>query len=392
MNNKVILVDVLLPRIRKADFSSRMEELENLVNTYGGFVIVKTHQKRHTPNYRTFIGSGKAEEIFKEALDLDVDYIIINNVMKPSQIWNLQEMFEDYKAEYIKKHELGEIGYETKVSRDRKIEIWDRIDLILNIFEKHASTSEANLEIELAKLNHMGPRIYGMGNMLSKQGGGVGTRGGGKSNIEMMRSHFKKQEQKIIEQLEQCKKNKAIQRDNRLRKGLKTVAIVGYTNAGKSHTLNALTGKDVLIADKLFATLDTRVGNLYLPKSNNICLVSDTIGFIQDLPPELINSFKSTLDETINSDLILHVIDINDDRYEKKVRVVMEILKDLKIKQEVIFVFNKIDTVKTKTRLNLLKKEIKEKYLGYNPVFISAKDKVGIEDLVDLVESKINNT
>jgi len=387
--NKVILVDILMPRIRKADFDSRLFELNSLVSTYGNFDVVSVHQKRHTTNYRTYIGTGKAEALFKEALESDVDFIIINNAMKPAQIWNLQESFEDYKATYIEKHEAGEEGYEAKINRNKKIDIWDRVDLILKIFEKHASTQEANLEIELASLNHMGPRIYGMGNMLSKQGGGVGTRGGGRSNTEMMRLHLKKQEQKILEQLEQCKKNKAIQRDNRSRRGLKTVAIVGYTNAGKSHTLLALTGKEVYIADKLFATLDTRVGNLYLPNLNKICLVSDTIGFIQDLPPDLINSFKSTLEETIYSDLILHVIDISDEKYDKKIRVVMEILKGLKIKQEVVFVFNKIDNIKTKTKLNILKKEILEKYSEFNPMFISAKEKQGIEELVGFIENKI---
>lgn len=389
--NKVILVDILSPKIRKIDFASRLEELESLINTYGDFDVISTYQNRHNTNQRTFIGSGKAEELFKEALEKDVDTIIINNVMKPGQIWNLQEMFESYKANYIERYEAKEEGFECKISRNKRIEIWDRIDLILEIFQKHASTSEANLEIELAKLYHMGPRIYGMGNMLSKQGGGVGTRGGGKSNVEMMRFHYRKQEQKILDQLEQCKKNKAIQRNNRSRRGLKTVAIVGYTNAGKSHTLNALTGKEVLIANKLFATLDTRVGNLYLPKSNKICLVSDTIGFIQDLPPELINSFKSTLDETIYSDLILHVIDISDERYEKKIKVVMDILKDLKVKQEVIFVFNKIDKVKDKNKLNEFKENILEKYSDFHPIFISAREKEGTEELVKIIEEKISN-
>lgn len=389
MSNRVILVDIILPRVRKSDFAMRMEEFNSLINTYSGFDVVSVHQGRHTTNYHTYIGSGKSESLFKEALEKDVDFIVINNSMKPSQIWNLQERFEEYKHEYIKKHESKEDGYDFKVSINKSIEIWDRIDLILKIFEKHASTQEANLEIDLAKLNHMGPRIYGMGNMLSKQGGGVGTRGGGRSNTEMMRLHFKKQEQKIVQQLEQCKKNKELRRNDRIKKGLKTVAIVGYTNAGKSHTLKALTGKDVYVADKLFATLDTRVGNLFLPNLNKICLVSDTIGFIQDLPPDLINSFKSTLEETIYSDLVLHVIDISDEKYDKKIRVVMDILKDLKIKQEIVFIFNKIDNIKSKTKLNSLKKLIKEKYFEFNPVFISAKEKIGIKDLVEFIEKRI---
>lgn len=388
MNNRVILIDIISPRVKKQEAELRIEELKSLIYTYGNFEIVSTYQKKFSPKYEYYIGSGKAEEVLKEALDKDVDFIIINNELKPHQIWNLQELFEKIKAEYIEQHKLENIEYLSNIKTDRKIEIWDRIDLILKIFNKHATTKEAKLEIELASLRHMGARIYGMGKMLSKQGGGVGTRGGGESNISMMRTHLKQQEQKIREQIEQCQKTKSLQRQDREKKGLKTVAIVGYTNAGKSHTLNSLTNKDVYVADKLFATLETRIGNLYLPNLNKICLVSDTIGFIEDLPPELINSFKSTLDETINADLILHVIDVNDKMINKKMKVVTDILKDLNVKAKIINIFNKIDLL-NKKELKDKQEKIFEKINKDVCLFISAKDKIGLEKVIEIIEKEI---
>lgn len=388
MENRAILIDIISPRVKKQEAILRIEELKSLMFTYGNFDIVSVYQKKFSPKYDYYIGSGKAEEVLKEALDKDINVIVINNELKPHQIWNLQELFEKIKAEYIEQYKIGNKEYANDIKTDRKIEIWDRIDLILKIFDKHATTKEAKLEIELASIRHMGARIYGMGNMLSKQGGGVGTRGGGESNISMMRTHLKQQEQRIREQIEQCQKTKALQRKDRERKGLKTVAIVGYTNAGKSHTLNSLTNKDVYVADKLFATLETRIGNLYLPKLNKICLVSDTIGFIEDLPPELINSFKSTLDETINADLILHVIDVNDEMINKKIKVVEDILEDLKVKAKIIKVFNKIDLLNKKD-LKDIKDKIFDKFDKKDCLFISAKDKVGIQDIVDRIEKEI---
>ena len=204
----------------------------------------------------------------------------------------------------------------------------------------------------------------------------------------MMRTHLKTQEQRLRDELEKCQKTKLLQRKDRERRGLKTVAIVGYTNSGKSHTLNALTNKDVYVADKLFATLETRIGNLFLPKLNKICLISDTIGFIEDLPPELINSFKSTLDETINADLILHVVDISDKMINKKIKVVEEILTDLKIHSKIIYVFNKIDLL-SKKELKEIKEKIFEKRDKKDCLFISAKDMIGLEDIVERIQEEI---
>lgn len=388
MQNKVILIDIIPARMKKQESELRTKELESLIYTYGNLDVVSKTQKKFNPKYEYYIGTGKAAEVLKEALDKSVDFIIINNELKPHQLWNLQELFEKIKAEYIEQHKLNNPEYLADIKTDRKIEIWDRIDLILKIFYKHATTSEAKLEIELASLRHMGARIYGMGNMLSKQGGGVGTRGGGESNISMMRTHLKTQEQRLRDELEKCQKTKLLQRKDRERRGLKTVAIVGYTNSGKSHTLNALTNKDVYVADKLFATLETRIGNLFLPKLNKICLVSDTIGFIEDLPPELINSFKSTLDETINADLILHVVDISDKMINKKIKVVEEILTDLKIHSKIIYVFNKIDLL-SKKELKEIKEKIFEKRDEKDCLFISAKEMIGLDNIVERIQEEI---
>lgn len=405
---RAILVDLIDLEVPKESERKRLEELENLVNTYGGIVVVKTIQKRGLPDYRTFIGSGKITEIEAQAEEHEANLIILNNLLKPMQLFNLGEIF-----------------------RKKSAEVWDRIDLILKIFEKHAKSTEAKLQIELAQLKHMGPRIVGLGTQLSQQKGGTSMRSGqGETNIELMKRHLARQEQKIREKLKHYEIIRAGHRKRRQRQGLKTVALVGYTNAGKSSLLNAMTGKDVYIADELFATLDTRVGDLYLPNKHQKILLSDTIGFIQDLPPELIDAFKSTLAETIEADLLLHVIDSGDPEIEMKMKVVEQILEQLGVgDRSKVYVFNKIDLIKNKSpkpatkekeepiqptgilpagektakilgwhttdekAANRFKKEmplepehLRKKYHKYHPVFASAVTKKGIPDLITTIE------
>ncbi len=365
MKSRVIIIDVIEPRSSKIEATQSMGELENLVNTYGGMVIIKKVQKKQVPDYKTFIGSGKLEEIKSEAELEKVDLIIFNNNLKPQQLFNLERIFEK-----------------------KNIKVWDRVDLILKIFEKHAETLEARLQIELAALRHMGPRIFKMGLELSRQGGGIGTRGIGETNTEIMKRHLASQEKRIRDKLQKIQTQHETQRNSRKRKNLKTVAIVGYTNAGKSQILKTLTQKLVKVKDELFATLDTRIGQLYLPTTQSICLLSDTIGFIQNLPPDLIDSFRSTLDEAIHADIILHAIDYADPMKEKKIKTVLEILKDLKIEKTTsIFVCNKIDLIK-----NIKTKSFIKKYKKYDPVFISALNKDNILSLVHKIESKFENS
>lgn len=368
---KAILIDCIPPQISKREAQYRIEEAENLIKTFGGVALVKIIQKKLRPNYNTYIGKGKIDEIIEENKDLKANIIIVNNELKPRQTYNLSELV-----------------------RKQKLKVWDRVDLILKIFEKHASTNEAKLEIQLASIKHMGPRIFGMGMELSQQAGGIGTRGKGETNIEFMRRHLSKMEDRLKSDLQKCKKVRKLHRKGRKRKNLKTIGIIGYTNAGKTSILNALTHKGALAADKLFATLDTRVGKLYLEGQNQLegreALVSDTIGFIQDLPTQLIKSFQSTLEETIEADILLHVIDINDPRMEEKIKIVNRILAQIDaLFKPTIYVFNKVDQGSAKILQQKNLNKLKSEYTDFTPTFVSAKTGVGIEQLKNNIYERL---
>lgn len=357
---KAILIDLIHPKMLKRHAMERMIELEELVNTYGGIVIVKAWQKRFAPHPRTYIGTGKVELVGKEAKELGAKLLIINAQLKPRQVYDLGEML-----------------------RPSGVQVWDRIDLILKIFAKHAKTTEAKLEIELASVRHMGPRIFGMGMELSRQGGGIGTVGVGETNTERMKRHLREKERKLKEKLEGYQNGRDLARKHRSRHGLKTVSIVGYTNAGKTTLLNALTGRKEYAADELFATLDTRVGQLYLPSSQSMVLVSDTIGFIKDLPLELLNAFSSTLSEAIDADLLIHVVDGSDLNWHKHVKVVEEILERLGVVSTPrIIVFNKCDQTPPEARAR-----IDRTCEEHPPLWISAVKGQGLDGLIGKIEN-----
>ncbi len=370
---RAILIDVIPPDMTKATAERRLTELDALTKTYGGIVVVKLLQKRAVPNYRTYIGPGKIEELIQLAKEETCELVIVNNLLKPKQMF-----------------ELGE------VLRKHKLRAWDRVDLILKIFDKHAKTAEAKLQIKLAAIRHMGPRIFGMGLELMQQSGGIGGRGGqGETNTEIMKRHLAAQEDQIKKELAKVAVSRAGHRARRDRLGLKTVSIVGYTNAGKSSLLNALTRKGAYVANQLFATLDTRIGKLWIeraptaegkPQGQEV-LLSDTIGFIQDLPPQLIQAFRSTLDETIDAELILHVIDVSDPHREAKIQEVETILDELGVHETPkLYVFNKIDQLKRLPTAVLLKK-----YKPYSPVFVSAHTKQGLETLIQKIQIQLDD-
>ncbi|MFA4845932.1 MAG: GTPase HflX [Patescibacteria group bacterium] len=359
---KAILVDLIHPRMLHRMAIERMAELEELVNTYGGIVVVKAWQKRFAPHPKTYIGSGKVLMIGEQAKELGARLLIVNAELSPRQVYDLSEILLAYK-----------------------VEVWDRIDLILKIFAKHARTAEARLEIELASVRHMGPRIFGMGMQLSRQAGGIGTVGVGETNTERMKRHLREKERAIKEKLEKYENSRQLQRDHRRRKGLKTISIVGYTNAGKTTLLNALTGRKEYTADELFATLDTRVGQLYLKSTYSTALLTDTIGFIKDLPPELLNAFSSTLSEAMGADLLIHVVDGSDPNWPKHVKVVDEILERLGVASTPrLVVFNKQDQASSEIQACIARA-----YEDYPPLWISATKKENLQALIDRIENSL---
>ena len=341
-----------------------MEELQSLVKTYGGEVFAAVIQKADYPHKATFIGSGKAEEVADKIAEEKIDIVVINDVLKPGQLYTLEKIF---------------------FRSNPKIKVWDRLDLILQIFSQHAHTKEAKLQIDLASLRHMGPRTYGMGYILSRQGGGIGTVGVGETNTELMKRHWKNEMRQISSQLTKLSEEKIKQIEKRKSIGFQTAAIVGYTNAGKTMLFNRLTSKTNLVADTLFATLDSSVGKLYIPKLKKDIIVSDTIGFIKNLPPTLIEAFKSTLLESVSADLLLVVIDLSDPEFTDKIQAVEKILLELcGEKKNRLYVFNKIDKATSFERTDLRKR-----YADFNPLFISAKIGSGVDELLKAIGDKI---
>lgn len=366
---KTIIIDIAPPWLSPEELTHRMDELESLVATYGWITIIKRVQKRITPDYRTFIGTGKLDELIATGDELGAELLIIGNIMKPAQVYNVNE--------YIRKTQS-------------KIQAWDRVDLILKIFALHAVSPESKLQIELAAVKHMWPRIYGMGMELSRQGGGSkNAKGQWETNTEIMKRHLREKELEIHKKLETYERTRALHRNHRRRKNLTTVGIVWYTNAGKSSFFNTLTRKWVLAEDKLFATLWTSVWKVWFPKSWEEShgewreiLFNDTIGFIRDLPPSLIAAFRSTLEDSIESDILIHLIDASDPWMDEKIRIVDETLSQIWAHQQRIYVWNKIDLISIDEKIAL-----SEKYMHLSPLFISAYTGDWIDKLSSYIDS-----
>ena len=377
---RVFLVDLVDKNTNKEELHDRMRELENLVETYGWIVVLQKYQKKDIPDPKTYVWKGKLDEIIHDMLLLKANLLIVGNALKPSQIWQINEKLRVVSEE----HKL-----------DPKMEARDRIDLILKIFEKHATSGESRLQIQLAAIKHMWPRIYRMWMDLSKQWWAASwwwawaTRWLWETNTERMKRHLKEQTLKIEKKLVEYAKMRKLHRDARIKKWMPTVGIVGYTNAGKSSLLNGLTKKWVLAENKLFATLWTNVGNLYVITDPvtwrwKEILLNDTIWFIRDLPPKLIKSFSSTLEDSIESDLLLHVIDSSDPFVGERISVVHDVLSDIWANQKRLLVFNKIDLI-DEEKLN----ELKKLFPDEDKVFISVKWNIWLDELKNLIAKNV---
>lgn len=357
MNQKVyrtIVLDIIDKSLSRTIAEERLEELQCLINTAGGILVKKIIQKRGRPSAKTFLGTGKIQEVAEFAKTHQVDLVIINGILKPNQYQHLSKLFP-------------------------KIRVWDRTDLILNIFDQHASSRLAQLQIKLARMKHEIPKIYARDatTLFERAGAGIGTRGMGEKGIEAEKQHIRRQIKQLEQKIATLQKTQLNQHRHRERSGMPTVALIGYTNAGKSSLMKTLTGKKgVQGCDRLFATLDTKLGKTWLPESGREVLVADTIGFLSDLPPNLISSFTTTLHEAMEADLLLHVVDASDPKFPEKIKVVEQILKDIgcgKIPQ--LFVFNKID------KLEAVDERFMELYHKMMPLSVSAHTGYGIDRL-----------
>ena len=331
-----------------------LEELEALLETAGGFCTGKVLQNRHTPDAHSFIGEGKALEV-KMLVEATLSTMVVfDNELSPGNIRALEEI----------------IG----------VTVLDRSALILDIFAQRAKTKEGRLQVELAQYKYLLPRLSGMGASLSRQGGGIGTRGPGETKLESDRRHIRERINRLETELEQVRKVRSVQRERRKKNSVPVVAIVGYTNAGKSTLLNQLTGAGIPANNRLFDTLDTTSRQLTVSDNLDVIL-SDTVGFIAKLPHHLVNAFHATLEELEYADLLLHVIDASDPNRDEHIEVVDKLITKLsKPGTPVLQVYNKADLV-----------SLEDIPAGQDVVAISAKRGMGMENLLKSIESALGH-
>ena len=332
-----------------------LEELEALLETAGGFCTAKVLQNRHTPDSHSFIGEGKAQEVRMLIEATESTMALFDNELSPGHIRALEEI-------------LG-------------VTVLDRSALILDIFAQRAKTKEGRLQVELAQYKYLLPRLSGMGKSLSRQGGGIGTRGPGETKLESDRRHIRERINRLQSELEQVRQVRAVQRDRRMKNSVPVVAIVGYTNAGKSTLLNQLTGAGIPANNRLFDTLDTTSRQLTVSDNLDVVL-SDTVGFIAKLPHHLVDAFRATLEELEYADLLLHVIDSSDPNREEHISVVESLINKLaKPGTKVLQCYNKADLV-----------EPVDIPIGEDIVKISAAKGEGMDALLQAIEKALGQS
>jgi len=368
-----ILVGVICDRQNELQLIEYLDELEFLVETAGATTIKRFTQKLEYYHPKTFVGKGKLEEIKIFVIDNNVNVVIFDDELSPSQMRNIEN--------------------------ELKCKILDRTNLILDIFAKRAQTAHAKTQVELAQYKYILPRLSGMWTHLERQKGGIGMRGPGEKEIETDRRTIRDKISKLEDDLIKIDKQKSTQRKNRGK--MVRIALVGYTNVGKSTIMNLLSKSDVFAENKLFATLDTTVRKVVI--ENLPFLISDTVGFIRKLPHHLVESFKSTLDEIREADILIHIVDISHKNFEEQIEVVQNTLTELGTQDKPIYyIFNKIDAFsyskKDDDDLTPIEKEnysledLKKMWMAKNNspcIFISAKEKQNIDELKSMIYNKV---
>ncbi len=354
---RAILVGVAKKGSDNGECEKSLEELERLLDTAGGVAFAKMIQSKESENPRTCIGSGKLEELRDLCRDNDIPLVVFDTELSPAQIRNIEDVLEN-------------------------VDVIDRSMLILDIFALHAASAEGKLQVELAQLKYTAPRLIGKGKQLSRQEGRIGTRGPGESKLETDRRHLARRAAALEEAINDIERTRATMRAARERSGLKKVAIVGYTNAGKSTLLNRLTDAGVLAENKLFATLDSTTRKLTLPEGTEV-LISDTVGFIRKLPHHLIKAFRSTLDELKYADILVVLADASDEECAEQLKVTTDLIVQLGVGDKpVLYVFNKSDMAQDGMM-----------FIGDTPreaVFISALTGMGIDKFLTMLEELAN--
>lgn len=354
---RAVIVGVIFPHQTKAQVDEYLDELELLADTAGADVVCRVYQERERPDPAFFIGKGKVEQIAKIVEQEKIDIVIFDDELSGVQVRNLEEAIN--------------------------CKVIDRTTLILDIFASHAKTSTAKIQVELAQLEYLLPRLTGKWRHLSKQYGGIGTKGPGETQLETERRLVKRKIAILREKLNEIDNQRKVQRKGR--RDIFRVALVGYTNAGKSTLLNVMADANVYVEDKLFATLDATTRVVKLSPSRKV-LLTDTVGFIRKLPHHLIASFKSTLDEIVESDILIHVVDITAPNFREQIKVVESTLEDLNsIDKPTILAFNKIDKLQDRSLIYSLANEYKD------AVFISAARGVNIQALKEKISQIIDD-
>ncbi|WP_041619511.1 GTPase HflX [Stanieria cyanosphaera] len=351
--DRVVIVGLQTDRISQEQFENSLQELTRLVDTAGGEVIYTIQQKRPQSHPQTVVGAGKVEEIALKVQTLGASLVVFDRDLSPAQVRNLETQFG--------------------------VRVVDRTEVILDIFAQRAQSRAGKLQVELAQLEYMLPRLIGRGEAMSRLGGGIGTRGPGETKLETERRGIQKRIARLQQDVNQLQAHRSRLRQQRQKQEIPTVAIAGYTNAGKSTLINALTSADVYTADQLFATLDPTTRRLVVPDAvtgeARTILLTDTVGFIEELPPSLVDAFRATLEEVIEADALLHVVDLSHPAWENQIRSVMKILQEMPIAPgPILIAFNKLDQVDSET----LARAREEFPLA---VFISASQRFGLETL-----------